>query len=310
MKKIMQGLVVATAFLAFASNNAFAWGNKGHRLTALVASQLLTSSAKQQLKAILGTTGDLAVAALYLDINKDYLDDKMPGSRDWHFDDRPVCSAQVPRTEYCPGGNCASIQLRRHYDILTDPESTKAKKLFAIRVLSHVTGDIHQPLHASDHDDRGGNGVKLTPASRWLDGEKANLHSAWDKDFVAGAFSKGPYANKGEAALVKHLVDEITDEQKRQWAKGRVTSWLSESYAIATSFTYKELPAGLLCSVDGQAVDDPAEGKITLSEAYISKAEGMVPEQIKKGAVRLAAILNRALAMEPASSGYVRAQSL
>ena len=310
MKRILQGLVVAAIFLALASSNAFAWGNKGHRLTALVAYQLLTDSAKQQLKAILGTTGDLATAALYLDINKDSLDDKIPGSRDWHYDDRPVCFAQAPRAEYCPGGNCASIQLRRHYDILTDAESSKAKKLFAIRVISHLTGDIHQPLHASDHDDRGGNGVKLTPASRWLDGEKANLHSAWDKDFVIAAFSKGDYANKAEAAVVKQLVAEITDEQKKQWAKGRVTSWLAESYSIASSFTYKDLPTGLSCPVEGQTADDPVGGKITLLEEYISKAEGMVPEQIKKGAVRLAAILNRALATEAASSGYVRAQSL
>lgn len=309
MKRILQALVVAAVFLAFASSNAFAWGSKGPRLTALVAYQLLTPSAKKQLDAILGSTGDIAAAALYLDIRKDYLEDKIAGSRDWHFDDRPVCKGETPLTEYCPGGNCAPIQIRRHYDILTDPDSTKAQRLFAIRVLTHLTGDIHQPLHASDHDDRGGNKIKLIPASKWSAGEKANLHSAWDNDFAAGAFAIGQYKGLSEKALVKLLVEEITDDpKKKEWPKGRVKSWLEESYELALDVAYKDLRPTEMC----QSNDPPAGevSEVELSDAYIERAQTKVPAQIKKGAVRLAAILNRALATEPPSSGYIRAQSL
>ena len=157
--------------------DATAWGSKGHRIIGLIAQELLSPETSAAISAIMGTT-DLATFGLYLDDNKDRLDVEVPESRAWHYDNIPICGRK-PHSEYCPNGSCASTQIVRHRDILADPHESKARKQFAIWVLTHLIGDIHQPLHAADHDDRGGNAIQV----RLPWGRKANLHGAWDTDF-------------------------------------------------------------------------------------------------------------------------------
>ena len=58
-------------------------------------------------------------------------------------------------------------------------ESTSAsdrERVTALKFLGHWVGDIHQPLHISYEDDRGGNQVLLTKSL----GCPKNLHSVWD----------------------------------------------------------------------------------------------------------------------------------
>ena len=91
----------------------------------------------------------------------DQLDRQIPGSREWHYDDVPICTTK-PYAEYCPNGTCASTQLPRHYRRLVDVHETRNRKQFAVIVLTHLMGDIHKPLHAADNDDNGGNQIKVS----------------------------------------------------------------------------------------------------------------------------------------------------
>jgi len=279
--------------------DASAWSARGHRLTALIAYEMLTPSSKARLKSILGTS-DLATAALYLDLRKSQLEQTIEGSRRWHFDDRPVCDASATKadySDYCPGGNCASNQIREHFDVLRDPRSANAERLFAVRVISHLVGDIHQPLHASTHDDVGGNAVKL--AGFWKARSKANLHSAWDDDFVDMAFAGRAYKNMTESQIAKMLAAQVTQAQKASWVKGGTARWLQESHALARQTAYGGLP-GFACSQDA-----PDQEPVELSEVYIDNAVALVPEQLKKAGVRLAGILNRALSGGKPAAGEV-----
>jgi len=77
--------------------DASAWGPKGHRLVGLIARELLDQDADADVKTIMGSD-DLATFALYMDINKDRLDQQIPGSREWHYDDVPVCGTKTCST--------------------------------------------------------------------------------------------------------------------------------------------------------------------------------------------------------------------
>ena len=112
---------------------------------------------------------DLATFSLHLDQRKDQLDRDIPGSRQWHYEDVPICTTK-PYSEYCPQGSCASTQIVRHYRLLSDVHASKGKKQFAVLLLTHLVEDIHQPLHASDNEDQGGNQVKV----RLPDGRSSN----------------------------------------------------------------------------------------------------------------------------------------
>jgi hypothetical protein len=168
-------IAVLIGFMILGSvTDAVAWGSKGHRLVGLIARELLSPETSAAIETIMGSA-DLATFGLYLDDYKDRLAAEVPGSRAWHYDNIPICGRK-PHSEYCPNGSCASTQIARHREILADPHESKAHKQFAIWVLTHLIGDIHQPLHAADHDDRGGNMIQV----RLPWGRNANLHGAWD----------------------------------------------------------------------------------------------------------------------------------
>ena len=86
-----------------------------------------------------------------------------------------MCGAVSP-AQICPGGNCASVQLERQLTILADRSQATKTRNKALKWIVHLVGDIHQPLHAADNADRGGNSVLVRGA--------ANLHAAWDVAIV------------------------------------------------------------------------------------------------------------------------------
>jgi S1/P1 Nuclease len=58
--------------------------------------------------------------------------------------------------------------------LLSSSTATEQERLESLKYLGHWVGDIHQPLHVSFEDDRGGNSVGISGSlCRW------NLHAAW-----------------------------------------------------------------------------------------------------------------------------------
>jgi hypothetical protein len=105
----------------------------------------------------------------------------------------------------------------------TDPE----ERLFALKFLLHFVGDMHQPLHASDNNDAGGNSIKVT-----VDGfphkAKDELHGFWDTQFVE-AIARPP------AALANKQLAQITPNQEAQWKEGTFDDWAMEAFDVSFS---------------------------------------------------------------------------
>jgi hypothetical protein len=222
-------------------------------------------------------TADLATFGLYLDHNKDRLDEEIPGSRTWHYDNIPICRRK-PHIEYCPNGWCASTQIARHRDILADAHESKAHRQFAIWVLTHLIGDIHQPLHAADNDDRGGNAIKV----RLPWGRSANLHGAWDTDFIEHSLG-----GKNEITVAQNLLMKF-GSRKTDWQKGTVQAWIDESHQFAKTVAYGKI-AGFTCGADLKHT------RISLDQNYADEATTVVEEQLAKAGYRLAYVLNVSL---------------
>lgn len=269
--------MAVTTVLALASASALAWGAKGHRLTGLIAAQLIGDDTRAAIKSIMGSA-NLAKFSLYMDEQKLSLNSRIPGSREWHYDDVPVCGTQ-PKSQYCPEGNCASTQISRYYGILVDDHSTKADRQFAIYVLVHLIGDIHQPLHSSDNDDRGGNNIKVQLP--WSRNSKLNLHSAWDKEIL-----ERRYADENEVVTAKRLLDAYKDSVPG-WQKGKVSSWISESHKLGESVAYGGLP--------GFSCDTEFASRVMLTDEYVGSAGDLIDQQLVKAGARIAYMLNRAL---------------
>jgi hypothetical protein len=265
--------------------DAVAWGSKGHRIIGLLARELLSAETSAEIETIMGST-DLATFGVYLDDNKDRLEQQIPGSRAWHYDNIPICGRKA-HSEYCPNGWCASTQIARHRDILADPHESKAHKQFAICVLTHLIGDIHQPLHAADHDDRGGNMIQV----RLPWGRNANLHGAWDTNFVQHALG-----GKNEKLVAHELLLNFAS-RKTDWQTGTVQARMDESHQLAKTVAYGRI-AGFTCDADLKRT------RILLDQNYADEATTVVEEQLAKAGYRLAHVLNVALGIDVMLPGW------
>jgi nuclease S1 len=261
-------LFVTALLLCTLGVDVHAWGAKGHRIAGHMAHDLLTPETRAAVQQLMGSD-QLATFSLYLDQRKDQLDRDIPGSRQWHYDDVPIC-ATTPYAEYCPQGTCASTQIVQHDRLLSDVHASKGKKQFAVFVLTHLVEDIHQPLHGADNEDQGGNQIKV----KLPDGRKVNLHTVWDTSLLERL-----YGGQNEMSVAKRLVQKYAS-RATEWQTGTmnlvtIQAWVAESTRLAQEVAYGQLP-GFACGADLE------QTRIALSNDYLQPAEPMAEEQLAK----------------------------
>ena len=272
----------------FAPNAAFAWGSEGHRVTGLVAAELLTPRARIRLNDII-PGADLGDIANYPDLNRSTLSLLIPNSDKWHYDNQPVCQT-LTFDEYCPKGECASARVPVLAKILADFTNPPEIRALAARFLVHLVGDIHQPLHAADDGDAGANfkNVLLPGAT-----VARRLHSVWDSDLVRLALR-----GSSEREFAQQLLGRYRTKEMRDWQKTDIRDWMNESYELSKSVTYAKLPS-FVCREAWTAT--PVE----LPQTYVNAAVEVIPVQLAKAGARVAAVLNRALDPTPYIEGPV-----
>lgn len=255
------------------ASSAQAWGFQGHQITGLIAESLLTDTAKRQVEQLLGKES-LAAATTYMDKQRSALSKRWHLSSHWHYDNQALCKFQP----YCLDGNCATYQIERFTSVLADRKASTSDRAMALRLLIHMLGDIHQPLHTSDNNDRGGNSVKV----RLEAGKRQySLHEVMDTALIkqlVGSQRLDAYATKLKISY---------NSQFSRWQVGSPKEWAAQSYALANQQVYRQLPE-FACGIAPKA-------PLTLSAPYLRAAKTYLPEQIAKAGVRMAYILNSTL---------------
>ncbi len=261
---------------------ATAWGPDGHRITGLVAQELLTPKARIRLNQLMQSMqiGDLADFANQMDVFRMALSIEVPNSEKWHYDNQPLCAARTYE-QYCAGGNCASTKIPHFFNRLSDASLPTAERARAAMFLVHMVGDIHQPLHTADDDDLGGNRKNTLPPNTDM---PRNLHRVWDSDLVRQAL-RG-IRDTDYAAM---LVARYKDKDIPRWQSGDVGDWMKESYANARDLVYGRLPE-FTCGTPW-----PMDKVVALPPSYMNAAADEVPAMLAKGGARMAWLLNRAL---------------
>jgi hypothetical protein len=147
----------------------------------------------------------------------------------------------------------------------------------------HLVGDIHQPLHAADNGDHGGNLVPVALEGVHTRGRE-NLHRAWDNDLVQLVLHT---RNRQQPPPDIDTLAAEASNLAQQVGQGSPDSWARESNNLARNVAYHY--AGFACN------SLPA-GVVVLDAAYLDDAELVVRERLLLAGARLAALLNRALA--------------
>lgn len=271
-------LALLLAVAAFAgATPARAWGPEGHRLVGLVAGELLDARTRAALTELAGDES-LADIGLWMDAERERMRATHPGSEHWHYDNRPICDAAARPASYCPDGSCASGAFAHYLAILGDRRADRGARLEALRIVVHVMGDVHQPMHVANHDDRGGNDVEVQVGRR---SRPKPLHAAWDNDFVKRAVDHEDFAGYAHRLVESHRANRAAIEA------GGFAAALTESYDLAQHYAYGRLP-GFRCR--GELAD-----VVRLTPEYSDGAADIVADRIARAGIRLAAVLRTTL---------------
>jgi len=231
-----------------------AYSDDGHKIVAKLAWQKLSPYARQNIERILGVgESEFIKAATWADEVKG--DDRYRDLKPLHYVNMPKNQSQYDRKRDCRKDQCV-VQAISDFSLMARDQDEKKAKL-AVRMLVHLIGDIHQPMHAGLKEDRGGNWYRIK-----YQGDNINLHKLWDHQLVDRIDSDWQKA----AAMLSY--PEAAD------VLGPV-QWAEESHRLAMSVAY--------------AID---EGQ-SVTEDYLVKADAVSRERLALAGWRLAMWLNK-----------------
>ena len=295
-------LLLACFLLAAAAavpHPAFAWGDKGHEIIALIAQHYLNPVSRAKVILLLAgdtdtlTDHDIASestwADKYRDSDRDTTKIRYQATRLWHFVDielaepnlASACFGHAPLPPGIPASTgpsqaCVVDKIDQFAAELGNPAIAASEQLLALKFLLHFVGDLHQPLHSADDHDAGGT-KKLVTAEGLHPG---NLHRYWDIELVE-------QLGTDPRQVAASLIGNISDAQRLEWSSGTPADWAMESFALAREDAFGLLP---------QPGD---QGTYALPPAYMDQAVKDVALQLSRAGVRLAFILNQILSATP-----------
>jgi hypothetical protein len=270
---------------------AWAWGDQGHEIIAIIAADNLSPSARDHVAKILGTTSDTnslekAMAAASIRPDTEF----RPRDRStapWHFIDICLQDQKSDLPARCPGGTCVTAKIDEYANRLKAADYDQWGASGDLAFLIHLVGDIHQPLHAATDADRGGNCIPVEshPHAR-------NFHAAWDTAIV---YALEDSVGSGNPDATAHKLEKLYAGQKDadSWQPGGTANIAWESNQIARTQIYEALKIPIEpCEPDNNTCENAPRGPLDLDGDYMSKAATIAGEQLAKAGFRLASLLN------------------
>ncbi|WP_299055535.1 S1/P1 nuclease [uncultured Polaribacter sp.] len=252
-------LIVLLSFLFIANTKneeTFFWGPTGHRTTGKIAEMHLTNKAKRKIDKLLQGQS-LAFVSTYADEIKS--DRSFSKYYPWHYVNMGL-NETYATTEKNPKGDIVT-GIDTCIKVLKDKNSSEADKVFHLKLLVHFVGDLHQPMHIGQREDKGGNTIQV----QWF-GKGTNLHAVWDSKMIEEW-------NMSYVELAENA-KQLTKNEIKEIEKGSVVSWVDEIHEI-TKEVYASVKVGE-----------------NLKYRYSYDHLATVRTQLQKGGIRLASILN------------------
>lgn len=231
----------------------FAWGEEGHKMTAEVARKYLDPEVLKEVETLLNGTS-LADAAVWMDEVR--RESRYFHMVTWHY-------INLEKDEEYKKNNEENIvnELRIVVKKLNNRKKYSKKDIERhLKILFHLMGDLHQPMHNGYGSDRGGNNVPVQ-----IRDNPTNLHGVWDYEIIS--------LKKITTADCLKWGEQVSPEELKAIGRLNVVDWFKESRAyLDVAYATKD-------------------GK--LDDQYIDTAAEIVKSRIFKGGYRLASVLNR-----------------
>lgn len=250
--------ITTFCFALLLSLNAFAWGQKGHDVTAYIAENHLTPEAAQRVAEVLGGRS-LVYYSNWMD-NASHTPE-YAYTKTWHYMNIDEGETIETQPRHPKGDILTAIDgiVKR----IEKGKLSKEEEFDQLRMLIHLVGDLHCPMHAGRSTDLGGNRVKVLYFNR-----ETNLHSIWDSSLVESAHS-------WSYSEWQFQLDRVTDDFAARMQEGTPRDWFAQTVQIAKKI-YEVTPEGSKISYD-----------------YIAAMAPVIEQQFLLGGLRLAGLLNQ-----------------
>lgn len=241
------------ALALFYSISSFSWGKQGHAITGDIALMVTKKSIQDSVNKYLDGT-KWGEAACWMDeVRSDHSYDYM---KTWHY-------INVEKDKTYVKGNEENVigEIEIAIDKLKNRSKlTKQEININIKILFHLIGDMHQPLHVGYGEDKGGNTIDVD-----FLGKATNLHKVWDTEIIQ--------EKKITTSSLEELYKKITKEElDKIMKKIDVEEWMNQNRAL--------LPK----------VYDFKNGII--NQGYIDKNAEIIKKQLLYSGIRISAVLN------------------
>ena len=282
LRSIIAGALLAVAFLL--PSPVAAWWEYGHGAVARIALLEASPPTRAELRRLLAQSrlletptcrADTMETAAYWPDCIRTLGERFSYVPPWHYQNVDVCRPfELPAA--CRDGNCVSAQIERNVRILADRRIPTRERIMALAFLLHFMGDLHQPMHAGDHNDLGGNRVRLSYGVI-----PTNLHAAWD-GYLA---DRGISQPEGDA---EGILSELSEADRVWMRQGDFLAWSREGWEVSREFAY-----GALFADPCAARPDDAPRPV-ITEEMTRRMIPIVRRQVARGGLRLARLLDEA----------------
>ena len=265
---LLAGFAALSATLGL-SVPAYAWGPVGHRVSAEIAQDNVSGRTRAEITEILGHEG-LPEASTWPD------EERSNPATFWQETASPFHYVTLPQGQSVeqlvhPAEGDALTALETFADTLRDDTASREEKALALRFIVHIVSDLHQPLHAGNGNDRGGNDFIVD----WFE-TPTNLHWVWDEGMVLRQqLSYSEYAER--------LKRRIGADETLEWWNADPAIWVSES-ALLRDRIYPE--------TGGEAGMGTVEAPAVLRYDYHWTWMPIAEERLAKSGIRLAAYLD------------------
>jgi len=246
------------ALLILKTSATFAWGRVGHTMVAEIAMSYLNKGVKDSVQKYLGkmTFGE---AGNWMDNVRS--DKKYDYMKTWHYADVSRDCTYVEKGE----ANAVNTIEKAMNELKEKQKLTPEQINMDLKLLFHLIGDLHQPLHCGYPEDKGGNTVDVE-----FNLLTTNLHSSWDTKMIE-------YKLEDVQKGVLEICKKLTPAEKKAYQKINVVAWFNDSRAY--------LPAAY----------ELEKGSV-IQEEYMKKALPIIEKQLVVAGLRLAAVLNQTFA--------------
>ncbi|MBC7901076.1 MAG: S1/P1 nuclease [Saprospiraceae bacterium] len=247
---------------------AMAWDDVGHKITAYVAWQRMSPSARENvIKILRAAPEDSQLAAFYKSYGAepeetrkreyfmlvatwaDIVRDREFKTRfakyhkgNWHYSDTfwKQVNGKVEELSGFPEGGLGVEKLVELDKVIRDPSASNGDKAIAIAWIMHIGGDLHQPLHTSARvtdtepkGDQGGNLFLLSPQGVKR-ADQVNLHWFWDSITGRNIPLKGEQCERDYIEpIAQHIMKKFPfAKMQSQLHLGQYDAWQKEGFAL------------------------------------------------------------------------------